>query len=57
LLPHRRKTTMGRRVSTEARRELVVAVAERCQGGRRSEKVRILDEFVAVTTGSMRFDS
>jgi len=40
---------MGKRVSAEARRELVEAVAERYQGGRRSEKMRILDEFVAVT--------
>jgi hypothetical protein len=40
---------MIRRVSAEARRELVLAVAERYQGGRRSEKIRILDEFVAVT--------
>jgi transcription elongation factor len=37
---------MGRRVSAAARRELVLAVAERYRGGRRSEKVRILDEFV-----------
>ena len=40
---------MAKRVSTEARRELVMAVAERYQGSGRSEKARILDEFVAIT--------
>jgi hypothetical protein len=40
---------MGRRVSAATRHELMLAVAERYRGGRRSEKVRILDEFVAVT--------
>jgi hypothetical protein len=38
-----------RRVSMAARDELVVAIAKRYSGSLRSEKARILDEFVAVT--------
>jgi hypothetical protein len=38
-----------RLVSMAVRDELVVAIAERYRGSRRWEKVRILDEFVAVT--------
>lgn len=37
------------RISAEARKELVTAVAERYQAGVASEKGRILDEFVALT--------
>ena len=38
-----------RRVSMATRDELVAAVIERYRKGRRAEKGRILDEFVAVT--------
>src|SRR3954451_9127508 len=38
-----------RRVSMATRDELVAAVIERYSKGRRAEKARILDEFVAVT--------
>ena len=38
-----------RRVSMATRDELVAAVIERYSNGRRAEKGRILDEFVAVT--------
>ena len=38
-----------RRVSIATRDELVAAVIERYSKGRRAEKGRILDEFVAVT--------
>jgi len=38
-----------RRVTTATRDELVVAVRERYPKSERSEKARILDEFVAVT--------
>ena len=38
-----------RRVSMATRDELVAAVIERYSKGRRAEKGRILDEFVAVT--------
>ena len=37
------------KISAEARKELVTAVAERYQTGVASEKGRILDEFVALT--------
>lgn len=37
------------KISTEARKELVAAVAERYRDATASEKVRILDEFVALT--------
>ena len=37
------------KISAEARKELVTAVAERYQAGVASEKGRILDEFVALT--------
>ena len=37
------------KISAEARKELVTAVAERYQAGEASEKGRILDEFVALT--------
>ena len=38
-----------RRVSMATRDELVAVVIERYSNGRRAEKGRILDEFVAVT--------
>ena len=38
-----------RRVSMVTRDELVAATVERYGKGRRSQKVRILDEFVAIT--------
>ena len=40
---------MARTISGAARRELVAAVVERYRAGARDEKVRILDEFAAVT--------
>ena len=40
---------MAKAISAPARQELVLAVGERYRGGTRAEKVRILDEFVAVT--------
>lgn len=38
------------RISSEARRELVLAIAERYRASTREEKQRILDEFVALTS-------
>src|SRR3982751_4736588 len=56
LLPHLKCSRPGwvgeiamRRVSMATRDELVAAVIERYSKGRRAEKGRILDEFVAVT--------
>ncbi len=40
---------MGRRVSTETRRALLQAIGDRYRAGTKDEKLRILDEFVAVT--------
>ena len=40
---------MARKVSVETRQELLQVVGERYRGGTRDEKLRILDEFVAVT--------
>ena len=40
---------MGKRISGEARTELIEAIGERYRAGSRAEKLRILDEFVAVT--------
>jgi hypothetical protein len=40
---------MARTVSTETRRDLLDAVRERYRGSLKAEKLRILDEFVAVT--------
>ncbi len=40
---------MARKVSAETRQDLLQAVRERYRGGLREEKLRILDEFVAVT--------
>ncbi len=40
---------MGTKISAEARQQLVQAIGERYRGGSKDEKVRILDEFVAVT--------
>jgi hypothetical protein len=40
---------MARKVSTETRQDLLQAVRERYRGGLKEEKLRILDEFVAVT--------
>jgi hypothetical protein len=40
---------MARTVSTETRHELLQAVRERYRAGTKEEKLRILDEFVAVT--------
>lgn len=37
------------KISADARRELVQAIGERYRSGSRAEKLRILDEFVAVT--------
>src|SRR4051812_21738540 len=37
------------RVSSKTRQELAAAVSERYRGSARAEKLRILDEFVAVT--------
>ena len=41
--------TMARTVSTETRQDLLQAVRERYRGSLKEEKLRILDEFVAVT--------
>ena len=40
---------MARKVSAETRQDLLQAVRERYRGSLREEKLRILDEFVAVT--------
>ena len=40
---------MAKKISVDARRELVGAIGERYRGSTREEKLRILDEFVAVT--------
>ena len=40
---------MTKKISTDARQELVRAIGERYRAGSRQEKFRILDEFVAVT--------
>lgn len=40
---------MARKISMQARRELIQAIGERYRGSCRQEKLRILDEFVAVT--------
>src|SRR5689334_20663412 len=40
---------MSKKISTSTRRELVAAIAIRYQAAGRSEKLSILDEFVAVT--------
>jgi hypothetical protein len=40
---------MARKVSAETRQDLLQAVRERYRGSLRDEKLRILDEFVAVT--------
>jgi hypothetical protein len=40
---------MTRKVRTETRRDLLQAVRERYRGSLKLEKLRILDEFVAVT--------
>jgi hypothetical protein len=40
---------MARKVSTETRQDLLQAVRERYRGSLKEEKLRILDEFVAVT--------
>src|SRR5215210_606183 len=44
-----RRATMARKVSTETRQDLLQAVQERYRGSLKEEKLRILDEFVAVT--------
>jgi hypothetical protein len=38
------------KISADARRELVHAIGERYRSGSRADKLRILDEFVAVST-------
>lgn len=40
---------MARKVSGDTRRDLLQAIRERYRGGLKEEKLRILDEFVAVT--------
>ena len=40
---------MAKRISVDARRELVRAIGERYRHAAREDKLRILDEFVAVT--------
>ena len=40
---------MARTVSAETRQDLLKAIRERYRGGTKDEKLRILDEFVAVT--------
>jgi hypothetical protein len=40
---------MAKKISADARRELVQAIGERYRAGSKQEKTRILDEFVAVT--------
>jgi hypothetical protein len=40
---------MARKVSAETRQELLQAIPERYQGGLKEEKLRIVDEFIAVT--------
>jgi hypothetical protein len=40
---------MARKVSAETRQDLLQAVRERYRGSLKEEKLRILDEFVAVT--------
>ena len=39
---------MATKISAEARQQLVQAIGERYRGGSKEEKVRSLDEFVAV---------
>ena len=43
------EVTMATKISANARQQLVQAIGERYRGGSKEEKVRILDEFVAVT--------
>src|SRR5207247_8680641 len=45
----RREAAMAKKISVETRVELVRAIGERYRAGTRKEKLRILDEFVAVT--------
>ena len=40
---------MARNVSAETRQDLLQAIRERYRGGLKEEKLRILDEFIAVT--------
>lgn len=40
---------MDGKISVQARRELIQAISERYRASYRKEKLRILDEFVAVT--------
>ena len=40
---------MARKVSAETRQDLLQAIRERYRGGLKEEKLRILDEFIAVT--------
>jgi hypothetical protein len=40
---------MAKKISADARRELVRAIGDRYRAGSKQEKARILDEFVAVT--------
>src|SRR5262245_51485507 len=44
-----REATMARNVSMETRRNLIQAISERYRGSRKGAKLRILDEFVALT--------
>jgi hypothetical protein len=44
-----KEDTMARKVSAETRQELLQAIRERYRGGLKEEKLRILDEFIAVT--------
>jgi hypothetical protein len=39
---------MARKISAETRKELLKAIRERYRAGTKDEKLRILDEFVAV---------
>ncbi len=40
---------MAKKISADARRELIQAIGERCRAASKQEKARILDEFAAVT--------
>jgi hypothetical protein len=40
---------MGTKIGADARQQLVQTIGDRYRGGSKEEKVRILDEFVAVT--------
>jgi hypothetical protein len=44
-----KEDTMARKVSAETRQDLLQAIRERYRGGLKEEKLRILDEFIAVT--------